>query len=152
MSWTGPRLVARLFALLAVAALLAGVGMAVHQWGPHPAAPPVGHEPVPTDSVEGDPVGTALSPSDGEDEKSRWRDEIPGVDVTVLAPGRREIFLRLANTRRCTCGCGYTLAACRAYDTSCEKSLPKIVALLDSVAGGRITDADGARTRPAAVR
>jgi len=87
---------------------------------------------------------------DGEDgEKTRWRDEVPGADLDRLSAERREIFLRIANTRGCTCGCGYTLAACRTYDTSCEKSLPKVTALLDSVSRGLIADAAGSRERPA---
>src|SRR5204862_1231892 len=55
----------------------------------------------------------------------RWTDDARGVDLSVLTPAKREIFLRFANAERCTCGCGYTLAACRAYDLTCPVSLPR---------------------------
>jgi len=95
-----------------------------------------------------DSIHARFARARGDEEKSRWRDDVPGADLDALPAARREIFIRLVNTRRCTCGCGYTLAACRAYDTTCEKSLPKVTALLDSVAHGWIADAEGARTRP----
>jgi hypothetical protein len=95
-----------------------------------------------------DSIHARFAQGEGEAEKTRWRDDVPGADLEGWSPERREIFLRLANTRRCTCGCGYTLAACRTYDTSCEKSLPKVTALRDSVARGLIADAAGSRLRP----
>jgi hypothetical protein len=140
-------------AALALVALAAGVAMAVRQWSLRPKAP----HPAPVvrdirESMPHDSIHARFARASSDEEKSRWRDEVPGADLAGLTPARREIFLRLVNTRRCTCGCGYTLAACRAYDTSCEKSLPKVTALLDSVAHGWIADAAGARTRPASVR
>ena len=75
-------------------------------------------------------------------------DEVKGVDLTAVTPGQREIFLRFANAERCTCGCGYTLAACRTYDTTCPVSLPIVKALLDSVCSGQIRSANGIRQRP----
>jgi hypothetical protein len=80
--------------------------------------------------------------------KSRWIEHVSGVELSLLAPERREIFLRLANAERCTCGCGYTLAGCRASDMSCEVSGPRIAALLDSVRSGWIRSARGLRERP----
>ena len=62
---------------------------------------------------------------------------------------RRGIFVRFANAERCTCGCGYTLAACRAFDSSCDVSAPRVQSLLDSVRAGRIRSAAGIRKRPA---
>jgi hypothetical protein len=76
-------------------------------------------------------------------------DEIPGADLAGLDPARAETFLRFANARRCTCGCGFTLAACRRFDPSCEVSGPLVAALLDSVAHGWVSDARGLRRRPA---
>jgi len=80
--------------------------------------------------------------------KNAWVDDIPSADLTGLDPRRVEIFLRFANARRCTCGCGFTLAACRVYDPSCEVSGPLVAALLDSVARGLVTDVRGLRKRP----
>jgi hypothetical protein len=126
-----------------------GIGVAIRQWRPT-AAPRSSSGPAhPLPDAPGDPLPRALAQADSADEKSRWVDDLPEVDLASLDGARRTIFLRLANTRRCTCGCGYTLAACRIYDATCDKSLPKVVALFDSVAGGLIADADGARVRPA---
>jgi hypothetical protein len=80
--------------------------------------------------------------------KHRWVEDVPGVDLADLDPAHREIFVRFANAERCTCGCGYTLAACRVYDSTCEVSLPRIETLLDSVRDGRLRDVRGLRPRP----
>jgi len=142
-----------MLAALALVALVAGVSMAVRQWSVRPAPPHPAVTPSdPREAMPRDSIHARFARGESDVEKTRWRDDVPGADLDGLSPQRREIFLRLANTRRCTCGCGYTLAACRTYDTSCEKSLPKVVALLDSVSQGLIADAVGARTRPPAVR
>lgn len=80
--------------------------------------------------------------------KNRWHDEVSGLDLAALDPWRHELFIRFANAERCTCGCGYTLAGCRASDMSCEVSGPRLAALLDSVHSGRIRNASGLRARP----
>jgi len=80
--------------------------------------------------------------------KNEWVDELPGTDLSGLSPARAEVFLRFANARRCTCGCGFTLAACRRFDPSCEVSGPLVAALLDSVSKGFLADARGVRERP----
>jgi hypothetical protein len=80
--------------------------------------------------------------------KQRWVDEARGIDVTGLDQRRLELFLRFANAEQCTCGCGYTLAGCRASDMTCEVSGQRLEALLDSVRAGRITSARGIRARP----
>ena len=97
-----------------------------------------------------DPIHRGLRPAvdDSAAIKARWVDDIPGFDVADLSAARREIFVRFANAERCTCGCGYTLAACRAFDSSCEVSAPRVQTLLDSVRAGRITSAAGVRKRP----
>jgi hypothetical protein len=88
-------------------------------------------------------------PVDSTEIKMRWQDEIAGLDLGPLSKHQREVFLSAANSQRCTCGCGFTLAACRAYDAECETSGPKVEALFDSVRAGRITRATGLRKRPA---
>ena len=49
-----------------------------------------------------------------------------------------------------TNGCGYTLAACRAFDSSCDVSAPRVQTLFDSVKAGRIRSAARIRERPSA--
>lgn len=83
-----------------------------------------------------------------EDEKTRWVDELPDLELAALTPEAREVFLRIANGRACSCGCGFTLAACRRFDDQCEVSGPRARALFDSVRAGRIRGAEGFRERP----
>ncbi|MGH7731429.1 MAG: hypothetical protein ACRENJ_09295, partial [Candidatus Eiseniibacteriota bacterium] len=80
--------------------------------------------------------------------KQRWVDEVRGVDVSGLDARRLELFLRYANAEQCTCGCGYTLAGCRASDMTCDVSGGRIGALLDSIRAGHITSARAIRARP----
>src|SRR5439155_26207481 len=100
----------RWIALAALVILAAGLAVAARQWRPpgvpSPAAPGA-RSPL------RDPIHVALKQAGGEDEKSRWVDDLPEVDLAALSKAKRELFLRVVNTRRCTCGCGYTLAACR---------------------------------------
>ena len=84
--------------------------------------------------------------------KNEWVEAVPGIDEAGLSPEQRELFVRFANAERCTCGCGFTLAACRRFDSSCEVSLPRVEALLDSVRRGLLADASGLRERPPATR
>lgn len=81
--------------------------------------------------------------------KREWVDEIPDLDLSALTPAEREVFTRIANGRACTCGCGFTLAGCRRFDTECEYSGPRARALYDSVRAGQLTRADGYPARPA---
>lgn len=81
--------------------------------------------------------------------KKKWVDDIPDLDLASLSPAARETFLRIANGRRCTCGCGFTLAGCRRFDSECDVSGPRAQALFDSVRVGRITSAGNFPERPA---
>lgn len=85
-------------------------------------------------------------------EKTTWVDDIPGIELILLPSARREVFIRFANAQSCTCGCGFTLAACRRFDSACEVSLPRLERLRDSVAAGLATRVDGLRERPIARR
>ena len=134
---------ARWVALLALVILIAGLVAATQYWrkpSGNPGAPPV------VDVLGEQPAEPAV---DSAAYKSRWLDDVRGLDLASLSPDRRTLFLRHANAQRCTCGCGYTLAGCRASDMSCEVSGPRLEALLDSVRTGRLTRADGLRAKPA---
>jgi hypothetical protein len=80
--------------------------------------------------------------------KKQWVDDIPDLELASLTPAARETFLRIANGRRCNCGCGFTLAGCRRFDSECDVSGPRARALFDSVRAGWITSADGFPGRP----
>ena len=134
--------------LLACAALAVGIGIAWQQSRPQrPVETPVpGGEPG-TRVIDRALEGAAPS-IDSTAIKQRWVDEVRGADVSGLDASRLELFLRHANAGQCTCGCGYTLAGCRASDMTCYVSCGRIQALLDSIRAGHITRASGTRARP----
>ena len=142
----------------AVAAVIIDRSFHMPLRSPEPAGEVAGG---PTERVErnGQPSGQG----DGEDvvaralrlaaidttKKQQWVDDLPDLDLATLTSGQRETFLRIANGRRCGCGCGFTLAGCRRFDSECETSGPKAEALYDSVRSGRVSSAAGFRGRPA---
>jgi hypothetical protein len=137
----------RLVVMLAIVVAVAAVALVLRSSRPpRPApAPPAGDAvDVPEDSVA---RALRLAGVDST-KKNEWVDEIPDVDLAGLSPRQAEVFIRAANARHCTCGCGFTLAACRRFDSTCETSGPRVEALLDSVTRGLVTDARGLRERP----
>ncbi len=48
--------------------------------------------------------------------------ELPGVDLSKLTPEQKKIALHRFNADSCTCGCNYTLAQCRIWDSACSVS------------------------------
>ena len=46
-------------------------------------------------------------------------DDIGVVNFSELAPTEKRTALEAANSARCTCGCGMTLAQCVATDMTC---------------------------------
>jgi thiol-disulfide isomerase/thioredoxin len=48
--------------------------------------------------------------------------ELPGVDMTNLTAAQKTVALHRMNEETCTCGCKYTLAQCRIYDSACAIS------------------------------
>jgi hypothetical protein len=147
-------------ALAAIVALLAGLAAwytlarpprretpAAMTAPPATAAPDVNLNP--DERVVQQALERAKTSDDSVAIKQRWVEEVRDVDLALLSAPRREIFVRFANAERCTCGCGFTLAACRSYDSECEVSLPRIRSLFDSVRAGLITRTSGIRRRPA---
>ena len=113
--------------------------------------PPAGGVVATPEDAGEDVVGRALRLAAVDTTKKReWVDEIPDLDLAAMTPAQRETFTRVANGRACTCGCGFTLAGCRRFDSECEFSGPRASALYDSVRTGKLTRADGYRERPAA--
>ena len=142
----------------ALAAVVLGAVVLHRSFGLPVRARPSGGDVVSTpssstpDSGGEDVVGRALrlaARDTTHKHKEDWVDDIPDLDLAALTPGQRETFTRIANGRRCTCGCGYTLAGCRRFDSQCETSGPRASALYDSVRAGKITRADGFPERPA---
>lgn len=48
--------------------------------------------------------------------------ELPGVDLSKLTAEQRNAALHRFNAESCTCGCEYTLAQCRIWDSACAVS------------------------------
>jgi thiol-disulfide isomerase/thioredoxin len=62
--------------------------------------------------------------------------ELPGVDLSKLSPEQKKIALHRFNAATCTCGCKFTLAQCRIWDSACAVSkaaTEKIVAKILTV-------------------
>ena len=143
-----------LIGLAALIVLALGLGVAFRQFGPKREAAPA---PAPTamapNTEEPGPgvVEEAMrsAPVDSAEIKSRWQDEVRGIDVSGLDAKQQELFVRFANAEHCTCGCGYTLAGCKASDMSCEVSGGMLEALRDSIHSGKVRSARGIRARPA---
>ena len=132
----------------AIAFLALGLTVLVRQWRPAPqnASPSA---PADTgDAVIDQALGQIPAAVDSAEIKSRWMDDIKGIEIGALEGAQRELFVRFANARRCTCGCGFTLAACRTYDPTCPVSAPILEALRDSISAMRIRSANGLRERP----
>jgi cytochrome c biogenesis protein CcmG/thiol:disulfide interchange protein DsbE len=62
--------------------------------------------------------------------------ELPGVDMTRLAPAQKTVALHRMNEETCTCGCKYTLAQCRIYDSACHVSKERTGKIVAETAAG----------------
>jgi thiol-disulfide isomerase/thioredoxin len=61
--------------------------------------------------------------------------ELPGVDISKLTPEQKKVVLHRFNADTCTCGCKFTLAQCRIWDSACAVSkaaTEKIIAEVSS--------------------
>ncbi len=137
----------RLFLVIAVALFAVVAGTAYYAIQSRPAPKPDVAPPV-ASGAETEAERAARLAAIDSTQKTAWVEEVPGVDVSRLSPERLELFVRVANTRRCSCGCGFTLAACRRFDSECDVSGPIVAKLADSVAAGLVRDPGGLRRRP----
>jgi thiol-disulfide isomerase/thioredoxin len=61
--------------------------------------------------------------------------ELPGVDLSKLTPEQKKVVLHRFNADSCTCGCKFTIAQCRIWDSACAVSkaaAEKIIAEVSS--------------------
>ena len=138
----------RLLIVLGFAVMAVLTALALRGSFDQPVRAPAVAADEPVREGDEDVVGRALRLAQIDStQKTRWVDDIPELELASLEPGSREVFLRIANGRKCTCGCGFTLAACRRYDDQCDVSGPRARALFDSVKAGSIRSAAGFRER-----
>jgi cytochrome c biogenesis protein CcmG/thiol:disulfide interchange protein DsbE len=62
--------------------------------------------------------------------------ELPGVDMSGLTPAQKTVALRRMNEESCTCGCKYTLAQCRIFDSACHVSKERTGKIVEESASG----------------
>ena len=76
--------------------------------------------------------------------------ELPGVDMTSLTPAQKTVALHRMNEETCTCGCKYTLAQCRIYDSACPVSKQRTAKIVAECANGGSRPNQHAGPAPAA--
>jgi hypothetical protein len=142
-------------ALIALAVLLVGLAAWASSWHALPKLPAFGGaraggsaSPPDTSSDAVIDRALAIAGADSARMRAKWHDDVRDMDLTPLDHKQRDVFLRFANAERCTCGCGFSLAGCRASDMTCETSGPRLSALLDSVRSGSLRNANGLGSRP----
>jgi thiol-disulfide isomerase/thioredoxin len=82
--------------------------------------------------------------------------ELPGVDLSKLTPEQKKVALHRMNADTCTCGCGFTLAQCRIWDSACsvsKKATEKIVAEVSGATDPAATPANpGSLAQPPSAK
>ena len=76
--------------------------------------------------------------------------ELPGVDLSKLTPQQKQAALHRFNADTCTCGCKFTLAQCRIYDSACAVSKSKTAKIVAQVSGAAAPPAKTATPKSAA--
>jgi thiol-disulfide isomerase/thioredoxin len=76
--------------------------------------------------------------------------ELPGVDLSKLTPEQKKIALHHFNADTCTCGCKFTLAQCRIWDSACAVSKAATEKIIAKVSAVPVAPSDSAQPAPAA--
>jgi thiol-disulfide isomerase/thioredoxin len=76
--------------------------------------------------------------------------ELPGVDLSKLTPEQKKLVLHRFNADTCTCGCKFTLAQCRIWDSACAISKAATEKIVAEVSAAPTVPSDSARPAPAA--
>ena len=75
--------------------------------------------------------------------------ELPGVDLSKLTPEQKKIALHRFNADTCTCGCKFTLAQCRIWDSACAVSKAATEKIIAKVSAAPAAPGDSAQPAPA---
>ena len=75
--------------------------------------------------------------------------ELPGVDLSKLTPEQKKIALHRFNADTCTCGCKFTLAQCRIWDSACAVSKAATEKIIAKVSAAPAAPGDSVQPAPA---
>jgi len=76
--------------------------------------------------------------------------ELPGVDLSKLTSEQKKVVLHRFNADTCTCGCKFTLAQCRIWDSACAVSKAATEKIVTEVVAAPATpEPSSARPDPA---
>src|SRR5271169_2375977 len=76
--------------------------------------------------------------------------ELPGVDLSKLTPEQKKVVLHRFNADTCTCGCKFTLAQCRIWDSACAVSKAATEKIIAEVSAAPAVPNDSTQPAPAA--
>ena len=76
--------------------------------------------------------------------------ELPGVDLSKLTPEQKKLVLHRFNADTCTCGCKFTLAQCRIWDSGCAVSKAATEKIIAEVSAAPSVPSDSTQPTPAA--
>jgi protein-disulfide isomerase len=65
------------------------------------------------------------------------REELPGIDLSVLSAPQKEAALKMMHEMGCTCGCGMKIAQCRVEDPNCGYSKGIATIIVKGFSGGK---------------
>jgi thiol-disulfide isomerase/thioredoxin len=75
--------------------------------------------------------------------------ELPGVDLSKLTAEQKKAALHRFNADTCTCGCKFTLAQCRIWDSACAASQAATEKIIAEVSGAATPTPAAAPASPA---
>jgi len=77
--------------------------------------------------------------------------DLPGIDLSKLTAEQKKVALHRFNADSCTCGCGFTVAQCRIWDSACAVSKAAAEKIVAEVSGTATpgTDTGNASKTPA---
>jgi thiol-disulfide isomerase/thioredoxin len=78
--------------------------------------------------------------------------ELPGVDLSKLTPEQKISALHKFNAETCNCGCTFTLAQCRIYDSNCQISKAATAKILAALAHPAPSKSAPAESAPASTQ
>lgn len=107
--------------VLVVVSLLVVAGLGAFAWMQNRAKPATASTPAPTTTASPSSAGDFQLPFFGQPAASPppVTDGLVDVDMGALSAEQKARAMQVANTDKCDCGCGETVAQCINFDPSC---------------------------------